>query len=63
MPWVRFKIDYSFRLRPNALVAYKAGMRVLVCQRCYRDVLDYNAAVPVDRPEKKQVKDAGRQTS
>lgn len=34
MPWVKFTSDMDYRLTPQCVRAYKAGMQLLVSQAC-----------------------------
>jgi len=61
VPWVRFTADFNFHVRHNVTIAYKAGMVLLVKQRCADEAIWQGKAITVDRPQ--DVNDAGRRAS
>lgn len=57
MAWVRFTADFDFAVKPNYVIAYKAGQTLLVKRECADQAIRATKAVKVEPPGKS---DAGR---
>jgi hypothetical protein len=53
MPWVKFTKKFDFYLFPKYVLAYKAGKKYLVKQRCADEAIKAGKAELTERPEKK----------
>ncbi len=52
MPWVRFKQDFDWQVRPQVVIAYKADQVHLVRTICAEKAVKEGKAVFIDRPTK-----------
>jgi hypothetical protein len=52
MPWVRFERDFDWHVRPQVVIAYKAGTVHLVRTVCAEKAVKEGSAVFVERPSK-----------
>jgi len=60
MPWVLFKQRFDFFLKPKYVLAYKAGKKYLVKQRCADEAIKQGKAEYTERPERQCANAGGR---
>lgn len=62
MPWFRFDVAFDWRVSPRAVVAYPAGVTILVPGPCAEAAVAAGAGCRVARPLTAKMDKSGRLT-